>query len=107
MGEESMIELPSQITIGEKYGPAMKVKTKAEARLYFEACVRHNMAAGNHTREEAERVEMANIGYYAGYYDSETMERVNRLFGTTHPVFGSVRPTAEQAIQKGRETARK
>jgi hypothetical protein len=84
-----MIELPSQITIGEKYGPAMKVKTEAEAREYFEACVRHNMAASNHTREQAERIERVNISYFAGYFNHATQARVEKLYGAAHPIFGN------------------
>lgn len=40
-------------------------------------------------REEAERVERFNIGYWTGYYDSATAARVQRLFRCEHPFFGS------------------
>jgi hypothetical protein len=33
------------ITIGEKYGPAMEIKAQAEADAYFEQCVEHCMSA--------------------------------------------------------------
>ncbi len=52
------------------------------------------------TREEAEEIERANLGYWAGYYRPETRERVERLFRCAHPFFGSIAekgpPTPEQ-----------
>lgn len=74
-------------TIGEIYGPAMKIQDEAEAKAYFEDRVQRGMGHGK-TREEAEAVERANLAYYAGYHDHETRVRVDRLFGCSHPVFG-------------------
>ena len=54
------------ITINEKYGPAMKMTEQAEADAYFEECVQHCMSFGR-TREEAEKIERGNLGYYGGY----------------------------------------
>jgi len=108
-GEENTVDaLPHHITIGEKYGPAMKVKDEAEAAVYFERCVEHTMARGR-TRTEAEAIERSNLGYYAGYYDAETRERVERLFRCAHPVFGAIaergQPTAGQAFSVGPKAA--
>jgi len=100
------MEIPKKVTIGEKYGPAMGVKTAEEAREYFEACVRHNMSFGN-TREEAEKTERRNIGYYTGYYSAETAQRVMSLFGVVHPIFGASQPTAEEALKAGIELGQK
>lgn len=47
------------------------------------------------------------MGYYAGYYDAETRERVERLFGAVHPIFGSVRNTPEEILKAGIEMGRK
>ena len=101
------------ITIGEKYGPAMDVQTEDEARVYFERCVTHTMEHFGKSREEAEAVERSNIGYYMGYYDSEPRDRVARLYGptmATHPIFGEGfgrgnDPTPEQAFEAGRKAA--
>jgi hypothetical protein len=44
------------------------------------------------------------LGYFAGYYDHATRERVERLYRCAHPVFGSASagpPTAESAILSG------
>lgn len=82
-------ELPLLMTIGEKYGPAIRIIGQAEADRYFKKLVWHTMAAGGN-RDEAERIERSNLGYYAGYYTDETRERVERLFRCEHPVFGSI-----------------
>jgi hypothetical protein len=67
------------ITIGQKYDPAMKITDQSEADAYFEKCVTHNMSFGR-ARDTAEAIERENIGYYAGYYDDATQRRVERLF---------------------------
>lgn len=96
--------MKQNITIGEKYGPAMEIKSPEEAAEYFEQCVQHTMSYGR-SRDEAEKIERQNLGYYAGYYDDATRERVERLFSCAHPVFGQIAivgaPTPEQAFNAG------
>lgn len=70
-----MNKLPSKITFGEKYDPAMAITDQAAADEYFESLVEHTMRFGA-DRVEAERLERKNLGYFAGYYGSETRERV-------------------------------
>lgn len=76
---------------GRKYtykqvlGPAMEIETQEEADAFVEdrvAWSREHYQSEKETREALKR----NLGYYAGYFDDETMERVNRLFNTTHPI---------------------
>lgn len=91
------------ITIRDKYAPAMEITDPEEAASYFEECVQHQMSFGT-DRVEAEKIERVNLGYYAGYYDHETRERVERLFDCAHPVFGKAadhKPTVEQAFAAG------
>ena len=101
--------LPIKITIGEKYGPAMAITDQAEADEYFESCVEHSMHHG-YSREEADRVERINLGYYAGYYSSETRERVERLFRCSHPVLGKIaengQPSPADAMLAGVRAAK-
>lgn len=96
--------MQEDITIGDKYRPAMAIQTQEEADRYFEECVAHAMAHG-YSREEAEKIERVNLAYFAGYYDNETRERVERLFRCAHPVFGSIAengaPTPEEAFNMG------
>ena len=87
-------------TLGELYGPAMKITDPKKAREYFEYLVREIMTFP-HSRKEAERIVRQNLGYYAGYYDAATMERVNRLF-QTNPIFGRTCPTPEEALAAGK-----
>lgn len=102
---------PRDITIGQKYDPGMKITDQIEADAYFEKCVEHTMSCFGKTRAEAEKIERANLGYFAGYYDNETRARVERLFHCAHPIFGAIAengpPTADQALQAGLDVAGK
>jgi hypothetical protein len=101
---------PYQITYGDKYGPAMQITDQAEADAYFERCVAHTVSHGM-TRKQAVDIEKANLGYWAGYYDNATRERVERLFRCAHPVFGAIAkvgaPTPEEAFQMGLDRTRR
>jgi len=47
-----------------------------------------------------------NIGYISGYYGSETMARIQRLFKVEHPIFGTktdIKPS--EAIEAGMRKA--
>jgi hypothetical protein len=74
-------------TIGEVYGPAMKITDPEEAKEYFEAVVVYSMEKFGTSREEAEHNTRSNLGFYAGYHDSETEKRVYKLFGAHNPIF--------------------
>lgn len=99
------MKLPDRMTIGEAYQPAMKMQTQEEATEYFEALVERHMRCFGKSREEAESIEKQNLGYFAGYYDLETRERVERLFLCAHPIFGPIAvmgmPTPEEALRAG------
>lgn len=92
-----------EITMGEKYGPAMEITDQLNADFYFEKCVQHTMSFGKN-RTETENIERQNLGYYAGYYNNETRERIERLFNCSHPIFGSIAkngpPTPEEAFRR-------
>lgn len=98
-----MKKFPRKISIGDKYGPAMKITGQAEADEYFERLVDHAMRFGK-TRAEAEALERSNLGYFAGYDSHETRLRVEKLFRCEHPFFGPAvkgPPTPEQALNIG------
>lgn len=83
----------SRVSIGDKYGPAMEITDPEEAARYFDACVNHAMSFGEHSsRAAAERVERANLGYYAGYYSNDIRRRVEQVFSCAHPIFGTAGP---------------
>ena len=82
-------EFGREATIGDLYGPAMKMTRQDEADSYFEKLVERSVRLFGTPRAEAESIEKSNLGYYAGYYDHDTRMRVERLFRCTHPVVGS------------------
>lgn len=109
IGRMSMNKLPENLTIGEAYGPAMEITEQAKADEYFELLVQRAMKFHKGNRGKAEAQEKSNLGYYAGYYDSETRARVEKLFSCTHPIFGPISkgtPTAEEAFEMGKKLAK-
>lgn len=101
MSERMKAPLPEKMTIGECYHPAMACLTQPEADEWFKALVERDMRCFSKTREEAEALERTNIGYFSGYYDSDTAARALRLFRASHPFFGTGRPTDEEAFEAG------
>ncbi len=97
-------ELPEKINWGTKYGRAVAITDQEEAKAYFEVCVQHMMKYGKYSREEAESIERQNIGYWAGYGGAEDFNRVMKLYGTAHPIFGTSYPTPAAAFNAGRKT---
>jgi hypothetical protein len=102
------VKFDDNITVGQKYKPAMEITGQAEADEYFERCVEHAMRFGN-SRRKAERIERISLSFYAGYYDAETRARVERLFRCAHTIFGAIAekgpPTAEEAFALGEALA--
>lgn len=83
-------ENKDSLTYAESLGPAMRITDPEDAKQYFDAYVDFTTAhfedaTGSHTPEEVCKI---NLGYYSGYYDRETQERVEKLFITNHPIFG-------------------
>lgn len=95
--------LPDVMTLGDCYHPAMKCQTQEEADAWFEALVERDIRVHGLSREKAEAQERSNIGYFSGYYDNETAQRVFRLFRCAHPIFGTARPTADEALNMGKQ----
>lgn len=98
-----LMELPDEISMGDKYGPAMEITEQAEAAEYFAALVRHNMRISQHNIKEAMAIERENLAYWAGYYSHEVRLRVDNLFNCIHPIFGSANtpPTLLEACKLG------
>jgi hypothetical protein len=95
-------QLPCEITIGEIYHPAMSIEDQADADVYFDQLVERAMRCHGMDRTAAEELERKNLGYFAGYFDRETMARVNQLYATVHPIFGAQpSPSPAQALAAG------
>jgi hypothetical protein len=97
---------------GKALKAAMNAKTDDEAATCFAALMAIAVVDGpGESREELEAIQRANLGYFAGYYDSETRERVEGLYCTVHPIFGAIavkgEPTPEEAFRLGVEAGRR
>lgn len=100
------IVLPDKMTIGECYGRCAKIIDQHEADEYFLALVERNLRIyPEHDLDEAIKVEKSNIGYYAGYFSSQTALRMELLFNTQHPILGSAKNyyamSTEEIIEAG------
>lgn len=93
---------------------AMDITDEADAEQYLKDYVAHiqSVLDKEPPRKDgmsAAAIASANLGYYAGYYDNETRERVERLFKCSHPIFGSIAkvgaPTPDQAFEAGNRMA--
>ena len=82
--------IPDNVTYKNKYNPAMHIEDPVIAAEYFDECIAHSMKIAHVSREEAEKIERENIGYWAGYFSDETRKRVETLFNCEHPFFGSI-----------------
>ena len=100
-------------TIGELYTPAVELAIKGDrktSKKYFDELVKHCFEMSKIERphdnvdmEEVTRIVHSNIGYWAGYFEKGTIEKVHEIFGSAHPVFGKETPTATQAFNMGLE----
>lgn len=43
-----------------------------------------------------------NVGYFSGYYNEEKARKIMEVFETSHPIFGSHRPSAQEAYEMGK-----
>jgi len=78
-----------EFTYGNTLGPAMSIIDPDEAQAYFRALVDEYERRGDVHPEKSVWMAKVNLGYYAGYYDSATMDRVYQLYQTQHPYFGT------------------
>lgn len=100
-----------KLTYGECLSPAMEITDKADAIQYLRGYINFTQNhLDNHPNSDgktAEQICKTNLGYYAGYYNDETRQRVEELFECSHPIFGSIEdngsPSAIEAFNKGKE----
>ena len=79
------------LTYADTLGPAMEITNEEDAKQYFEAYVSFIQKALNEENDiindmTAEEIALSNLGYYAGYYNEEVREQVERLFNCKHPI---------------------
>jgi len=88
---------------------AMEITNKDDAKQYLNEYIKHIQkfidSDDNRKNESAEETAKGNLGYYAGYYSNDVRERVEELFGCSHPLFGTIKengiPTPKQAFEIG------
>ena len=92
------------LTYGEALDPAMGITTQEDADQYLKDYIAYIEKWPLESGETAEQIAKITLGYYAGYCDNETRERVERLFKCSHPIFGKVKdhvPTDKEAFALG------
>jgi len=105
----------AELTYGETLSPAMTITDPKDAEQYLRDYVafiqKYLDKEPNKEDKTAEEIAKSNLGYWAGYYDNATRERVERLFNCAHPVFGTIKdngaPTPEQAFNAGKKLSEK
>jgi len=103
-------ENKEKLTFGESLGPAMEITDQEDADQYFQAMLEWHMKESLKSQLELAQICKQNLGYYAGYYSTETRVRVEKLFVCAHPIFGEAKksiPTNEEAYQMGVELGKK
>lgn len=49
---------------------------------------------------------LQNIGYFSGYYDPKTADRIMDVFQAAHPIFGRRHVSTEEALEMGKRVGR-
>jgi len=97
------------MTYKEQFEAAMKCETKDEADSFLQSEITRYKKEYGKNPDEAKRIILSNLGYMAGYYGNEEAEKVHRLFGAVHPIFGSSdyhkTVTPEKAFEMGKKFA--
>lgn len=87
-----------------------KVRTKGEAAALLEVFVDEAAEECDKSRDELRDIIRENIGYCAGYLNTNDTKRVMELFEARHPVLGTYeemcRLTPEQIFNMGMELGR-
>lgn len=71
--------------------PAMTIQDQEEADQYLkDYAFDIYVSDKNISKSQSEKIAKDNLGYFAGSYNDETRERVERLFDTKHPILGTL-----------------
>ena len=81
--------------------------TKEAAAALITERVGEMMLALGYTHEEARKIVLTNVGYYTGYMDNDTADKVMELFDTEHPYFGRKHYTPQEILKMGIEAGQK
>lgn len=78
-------ENKKSLTYGECLHPAMEITDESDAQQYLADYIAYIKTSPCKDGMAGEQIASANLGYFAGYFDNETRERVERLFKCSHP----------------------
>ena len=82
------------------YSEICEAKTRKQMKERLSTLLSQCAREFGGTRESHIDRQLSNIGYFSGYYDSKTMERVKKWIGAKHPVFDQM-IVSERAQQIG------
>jgi len=95
-------------TMGEIFDLALRLAKKdpnGEAKDFFHEYVNHISIVNHYSWDKSVECAKSNLGYFAGYYNRETCDIINKVYEVQHPIFGcnpfDVSP--EKAFNKGKE----
>jgi hypothetical protein len=83
------------------YSDVCEAKTKKEMVRRFEELLGEVVTKFGGTKQSQRAVQLRNVGYFAGYYDSQVASNVKEWLDATHPIFGDSRPTPKEAFRTG------
>ncbi len=84
-----------------KYTDVCSAKTKEAMVEAFDQLCREVAEKHGGTPESHRAMQLHNVGYFAGYYDRDTYNRVMDWLGTSHPIFGTAYPSPTEAFASG------
>ena len=73
------------------YTAVCEAKTKAEMKARFSELLEACKKKFGGTKRKYSKMQLSNVGYFAGYYDDKTRERVSKWLGAEHPIFGKTK----------------
>ena len=95
-------------TMGEVFDLALRLDKKdpdGEAKDFFHEYVNYISIVNHYNWDKSVECAKSNLGYFAGYYNRETYDIINKVYKAQHPIFGcnpfDVSP--EEAFNKGKE----
>ena len=99
-------------TMGEIFNTALDVAETGDGdrcQAFLTSYVEYIVSESNNNVAEAENIAKSNLGYFAGYYNSEVYETINKAYGAVHPVFGGnpFEVSPEEAYKWGLESRTK
>jgi hypothetical protein len=88
-------------TIGDFIRAVMEIHDPAEAKEFREGCIAYFQSIQNMPISRAVTVTDANIGWCFGEGMADVDRQMWAALGSSHPVFGNVVPTPEEAVRAG------